>query len=75
MATAFVLLNVETGLDAEVISGLKAIKGVKETYQLDGSYDIIARVDTETMQELKNIVSWKIRRLERVRETLTMMVM
>ena len=39
-----------------------------------GVYDIIARIETKTMQELKNTVSWKIRRLDKVRSTLTMIV-
>jgi hypothetical protein len=29
---------------------------------------------TETMQELKDVISWKIRRLDKVRSTLTMIV-
>ena len=39
-----------------------------------GVYDIIARLETETMQDLKEATSWKIRRLEKVLSTLTMIV-
>jgi len=39
-----------------------------------GVYDIIARIETNTMQELKDIISWKTRRLDKVRSTLTMIV-
>jgi DNA-binding Lrp family transcriptional regulator len=39
-----------------------------------GVYDIIARLETETMQDLKEAISWKIRRLEKVLSTLTMIV-
>ncbi|OGD44809.1 AsnC family transcriptional regulator [Candidatus Bathyarchaeota archaeon RBG_16_57_9] len=74
MATAFVLINAEIGAESEVLKGLKDIPEVKEAHMVYGVYDIIARIQTETMQELKDIISWKIRRLDKVRSTLTMIV-
>jgi DNA-binding Lrp family transcriptional regulator len=74
LATAFVLINAEIGSESEVLKGLKDISEVKEAYMVYGVYDIIARIQTETMQELKDIISWKIRRLDKVRSTLTMIV-
>lgn len=74
MATAFVLINAEIGAESDVLKDLKAISEVKEAHMVYGVYDIIARVETETMQELKDIISWKIRRLDKVRSTLTMIV-
>lgn len=74
MATAFVLINAEIGAESEVLNELKEIPEVKEAHMVYGVYDIIARVETETMQELKDTISWKIRRLDKVRSTLTMIV-
>jgi len=74
LATAFVLINAEIGAENEVLKDLKAIKEIKEAHMVYGVYDIIARVETETMQELKDTISWKIRRLDKVRSTLTMIV-
>lgn len=74
MATAFVLINAEMGEENRVHMQLKEIPEVKETYMVYGVYDIIARVQTETMEELKDVLSWKIRRLDKVRSTLTMIV-
>ena len=74
MATAFVLLNTELGSETEMMNELNQIDEVKETYMIYGVYDIIARVDADTMEDLKNIINWKIRRLFRVRSTLTMIV-
>jgi len=74
LATAFVLINAEIGAESEVLKGLKEIGEVKEAHMVYGVYDIIARIETETMQELKDIISWKIRRLDKVRSTLTMIV-
>ncbi len=74
MASAYLLLNVETGTEEEVINKLKGLQEVKEAWMVYGVYDIVVRVKAETMEELKNIVSWTIRRLDRVRSTMTMIV-
>lgn len=71
---AFVLINAEIGAENEVLKALREVPEVKEAYMVYGVYDIIARVETETMQELKDTISWKIRRLDKVRSTLTMIV-
>ncbi|MCW4036476.1 MAG: Lrp/AsnC ligand binding domain-containing protein [Candidatus Bathyarchaeota archaeon] len=74
MATAFVLINAEIGSEGDVLKDLNAIPEVKEAYMVYGVYDIIARIETDTMQALKDTISWKIRRLDKVRSTLTMIV-
>ncbi len=68
------LINAEIGAESDVLKGLKDIPEVKESHMVYGVYDIIARIQTDTMQELKDIISWKIRRLDKVRSTLTMIV-
>ncbi|MFW6117823.1 MAG: Lrp/AsnC family transcriptional regulator [Thermoproteota archaeon] len=74
MPTAFVLINTEIGSEAEVLEDLKEVEGVNEAYTVYGVYDIIARVRADTMDNLKEIVTWRIRRLDKVRSTLTMIV-
>jgi DNA-binding Lrp family transcriptional regulator len=51
---------------------LKAIKEVKDAYISYGVYDLIVKVKADKMEDLKEIVSFKIRRLEKVRSTLTL---
>ena len=75
MPSAFVLINAEIGSEDEVLNTLKGIPNVKESYVVYGVYDIIARVEGETMEKLKDVVTWKVRRLDKVRSTLTMIVM
>ncbi len=72
MATAYVLLNTELGAETEVMKDMKMIVEIKEAHMVYGVYDIIARIEADTMEDLKNIISWKVRRLNRVRSTLTM---
>jgi DNA-binding Lrp family transcriptional regulator len=75
MPQAFVLINVESGSEEEVVSELKKIAGVVEAYFSYGVYDIIAKVKAESMEKLKEMVSRKIRALTKVRSTLTLIMM
>ena len=71
---AFVLINTEIGSEKEVLNELKKVKGVEEAYSVYGVYDIIAKVKADSMDELKDIITWRIRKIEKVRSTLTMIV-
>ena len=74
MSVAYVLITVETGAIDSVIESLKKIGSVKEAYKVYGVYDVIAKVEAETMNKLDEIVAWNLRSLEKVRSTLTMIV-
>jgi DNA-binding Lrp family transcriptional regulator len=74
MPVAFVLINAEIGSEDEVVVELRKISNVKESYVVYGVYDIVAKVEADSMDKLKEIVTWKIRRLDKVRSTLTMIV-
>ncbi len=74
MPIAFVLINTEIGSESEVLEALKEVEGVDEAYSVYGVYDIIAKIKADTMDRLKDIVTWRIRRLNKVRSTLTMIV-
>ena len=74
MATDFVLITAELGSETDVMKDLKKIDEVKEGHMVYGVYDIIARIEMDTIARLKDIISWKIRRISNVRSTLTMIV-
>jgi DNA-binding Lrp family transcriptional regulator len=74
MPLAFVLINAEIGSEDKVVGELRKLANVKESYVVYGVYDIVAKVEADSMDKLKEIVTWKIRRLEKVRSTLTMIV-
>ena len=71
---AFVLINAEIGSEDEVLKELRKLSNVKESDVVYGVYDVVAKVEADSMDKLKEIVTWKIRRLDRVRSTLTMIV-
>jgi DNA-binding Lrp family transcriptional regulator len=74
MPVAFVLINAELGKEQGILKELRSIPSVKEAHFVYGVYDIITKVEAESMEKLKEIVTFKIRRLTDVRSTLTMTV-
>ncbi|MFQ5870784.1 MAG: Lrp/AsnC family transcriptional regulator [Candidatus Geothermarchaeales archaeon] len=74
MALAFVLLNVEPGTEEEVRDTVSKIEEVKEAHLVYGTYDMVLKLRADTMDEVKKAVTGKIRKLDEVRSTLTMLV-
>ena len=75
MPRAYVLINVESGGEDEVLTSLKKISNVEESYFSYGVYDVIAKVKAESMEKLKEMVTTKIRSINQVRSTLTLIMM
>ena len=69
MPIAFVLINTETGSESEVLESLKKIDAMQEAYMVFGVYDVVAKVEADTMDKLEEIVTWHVRRLDKVRST------
>ena len=79
MHTAYVLINSDLGTDESIISKIKEIlkdeKDVKFTTQgVYGIYDIILKLSSDNTDILRNIITYKIRKIKNVQATLTMMV-
>ncbi|MFZ0329331.1 MAG: Lrp/AsnC ligand binding domain-containing protein [Nitrososphaeraceae archaeon] len=75
MPQAFVLMNAELGSEDSIVNELKKIEGVTQVYQVYGVYDIVAQVESNTMERVKETITWKLRKLNGVKSTLTMIVM
>jgi DNA-binding Lrp family transcriptional regulator len=75
MPKAFVLMNAELGSEDSLVTELKKLDSVKEVYQVYGVYDIVAQVEADTMDKVKETITWKLRKLNGVKSTLTMIVM
>jgi DNA-binding Lrp family transcriptional regulator len=75
MPRAYVLINVESGSEDDVLKELKRVEGVEEAYFSYGVYDIITKVKADTMDKLKELVTRRIRTLSKVRSTLTLIMM
>jgi len=73
MATAYVLINCDLGYEGEIIDEIKQLEDVKEANGVFGAYDILAKVESANVENLRDTIAWKIRKLNRVRSTLTLM--
>jgi DNA-binding Lrp family transcriptional regulator len=73
LATAYVLINCELGSEEAVILELKSIEGVKEVHGTFGAYDIMTKVELGQVEALREAITWKIRKIPKIRSTLTLM--
>ena len=78
MPTAYVLLNSDLGSDASIINEVKQIlqdEDVKfEVQGVYGVYDIVLKLTSDNADNLRGIITNKIRKIGKVQSTLTMMV-
>lgn len=78
MSTAYVLLNSDLGSDSSIISEVKQILQ-EENVQFEvqgvyGVYDIVLKISSDDAENLRGIITNKIRKISKVQSTLTMMV-
>ena len=73
MATAYVLINCELGSEEEIIKQVKNLEGVIEVHGTFGAYDILAKIESPTVDVLRETITWKIRKIDQIRSTLTLM--
>jgi len=73
MAIAYVLVNCKLGYEEQIIKELKSLSSVKEVNGTFGAYDILVKVESDLYETLRETITWKIRKLEHVRSTMTLM--
>jgi DNA-binding Lrp family transcriptional regulator len=71
---AFVLINTEIDAMEKVLKALENVENVKEAYSTFGVYDVIVKVEAPSMDKIKDLVTYRIRKLDGVRSSLTMIV-
>ena len=73
MAIAYVLINCELGSEESIIQQLKRLDDVVEVHGTFGAYDILIKIESPTVEALREIITWKIRKIDKIRSTLTLM--
>jgi len=68
-----VLINCDLGFEEQIIEDLKHLSDVKEVHGTFGAYDILAKVDSANVKTLRETIMCEIRKIGRVRSTLTLM--
>ena len=73
MATAYVLINCDLGSEEQIIEELKHILDVKEVHGTFGAHDILAKVESDQISTLRETIMWEIRKIDKVRSTVTLL--
>jgi DNA-binding Lrp family transcriptional regulator len=74
MTSAFLLINCDFPFAEDVINELGKVPEIVDIYRLHGMYDIIARVKSDTEEELNDVVKIRIRKIDKVKSTITMII-
>ena len=72
MPTAYVLINCDLGSEESIIGESKKSPQTVEVNGVYGVYDIVAKVRADTMEKLRENITWQVRKIDKVRSTLTM---
>lgn len=76
---AYVLLNSDLGSDETIISKVKEILDNESNINYEvqgvyGVYDIVLKISSDSTDNLRSVITNKIRKIDKVQSTLTMMV-
>jgi DNA-binding Lrp family transcriptional regulator len=74
MTSAFLFINAELLFIEDVINKLKEVPEIVDIYKVQGIYDIVARVNSDTEEKLKELVSERIRRIDKITGTVTVII-
>lgn len=74
MTSAFLFINAELLFIEDVASKLKEIPEIADIFKVQGIYDIIVRVNSDTEETLKELVSGRIRSIDRITGTVTVVI-
>jgi DNA-binding Lrp family transcriptional regulator len=72
--TAYILINYEIGAEQNILNKLKNVPGLVEVSEVNGIYDIVVKIASDTLESLKNTIIRDIRAIDTVRSTLTLIV-
>ncbi len=74
MPTAYLLINADSGYEKKLLIQLRKMENVKEAFLVYGTFDIIAKVYIESLEKLREFISSKIRKMDNVVSTMTLIV-
>jgi DNA-binding Lrp family transcriptional regulator len=73
-SSAFVLIDCDFPFLENIIEELKKISEIEEFYRVQSIYDMLAKVNADSEDQLHEIVNRKLRGIEGIKNTLTMII-
>lgn len=74
MHSAFILMNAELGKENQIVGEIKKIANVKEVYPVYGVYDVLMVIESDSMENLRETITSRVRKLDGIKSTLTMII-
>lgn len=71
MVQAYILIQTDVGKAAEVARAIAAIPGVTQAEDVTGPYDVIARAEASSVDELGKMVVSRVQMIDGITRTLT----
>lgn len=71
---AIVLIQTDIGVETNVMNELYKLPEVLDVYIVYGIYDVVAIIEADTLEKIREVVISKVRRIDGVRTTTTMIV-
>ena len=68
------MINCDLGAEEELIEKLKELEHVKKVNGTFGAYDLVAKVEAEDAENVRETITWKIRKMDKIRSTLTLTI-
>ncbi|MEZ7989040.1 MAG: Lrp/AsnC ligand binding domain-containing protein [Nitrosopumilus sp.] len=72
MTDAYVMLNCELGAEEGLIEQLKELEQVVDVFETIGTHDMMVKLQAENFEKIREVVSWNIKKLPKVRSTATL---
>lgn len=72
MTIGYVLINCDLGAEEPIIEELKKLDQVKEVFETVGTHDIMAKLESEHLEKLREIITWNVQKIDKVRSTVTL---
>lgn len=73
MTKAYLMINCEAGSEAQVLDELKTISGIRAAELTLGRHDILALLETSSVDELRDTIIMRIRKIPEILSTTTLM--
>jgi DNA-binding Lrp family transcriptional regulator len=71
---AYILIQTEVGRAASVAAAVREVPGVQAADDVTGPYDVVVRLEAETIDGLGKVVVGRVQMLEGITKTTTMPV-
>ncbi len=74
MVEAFVLITCDYGQEEKILEELDKIEEIQVINRLGGPYNILLKINSETIDEINEIVTGQIKTIDKIRHTLMLKI-